>query len=514
MRHPFPRRPSPWPAVLLALLLLAPSAPRAEAQVEVGPNDFRISFVEGTGNPDFDAFDPAVAFNPIANEFLVVWQALHAPAACGPGFTGELEIFAQRVDAATGALLGAPVTVSDAGPPCDGRFEPADPAVDFNPGDEEYLVVWSGDDSLGGLVDNEMEIFGQRITAAGAETGANDFRISDMGGTGVTAFRAAEPAVAFDFNKEHYLVVWWGDDDVGALIDNEFEIFGQRLTAAGAETGANDFRISDMGDDGSTEYEAREPAVVYSTLSAEWLVVWTSDDNEGGVVNGETEIFGQRIDPFGAEVGDNDFRISQQGGSGDGTIDAANPDVALDTDTARYLVVWEGNPDDGVSIAREIFGQVLDSGGGEVGADFRISDLGGNSPDPIAFNARLPAAAYDSVDGEFLVAWSGDDNEGGQVAFEGEIYVQRLDRLGMELGANDFRISDMGGIGNTPFDGGIADLAAAAPANRFLAVWRGDDDVGGLADNEFEIFGQLLVVPRFADGFESGDTSEWTQTAP
>jgi hypothetical protein len=513
MRHPLRRR-SPWPTLLLALLLLPPSARRAEAQVEVGPNDFRISFVEGTGDPDFDAFDPAVAFNPVANEFLVVWQALHAPAACGPGFTGELEIFAQRVDAATGALLGAPVTVSDAGPPCDGRFEPADPAVDFNPGDDEYLVVWSGDDSVGGLVDNELEIFGQRLTAAGAETGANDFRISDMGGTGVTAFRAAEPAVAFDFNKEHYLVVWWGDDDVGALIDNEFEIFGQRLTAAGAETGANDFRISDMGDDGSTEYEAREPAVVYSTLSAEWLVVWTSDDNEGGVVNGETEIFGQRIDPFGAEVGDNDFRISQQGGSGDGNFDADNPDVTLDTDTGRYLVVWEGNPDDGVSVATEIFGQVLDSAGGEVGGDFRISDLGGNSPDPIQFNARLPAAAYDSADGEFLVAWSGDDNEGGQVAGEGEIYVQRLDRLGMELGANDFRISDMGGIGNPSYSGGFAALAAAAPAGRFLAVWRADDDVGGLVDNEFEVFGQLLVVPIFADGFESGDTTAWTQSLP
>ena len=46
----------------------------------------------------------------------------------------------------------------------------------------EFLVVWQGDDNSGSLVEGEEEIFGQRLNAAtGAAVGNNDFRISDMG---------------------------------------------------------------------------------------------------------------------------------------------------------------------------------------------------------------------------------------------------------------------------------------------------------------------------------------------
>ena len=47
-------------------------------------------------------------------------------------------------------------------------------------------------------------------------------------------------------------------------MNNEFEIFGQRLTAAGAGAGANDFRVSDMGPDGNPNYEAFTPSVAYN----------------------------------------------------------------------------------------------------------------------------------------------------------------------------------------------------------------------------------------------------------
>jgi hypothetical protein len=41
-------------------------------------------------------------------------------------------------------------------------------------------------------------------------------------------------------------------------------------------------------------------------------------------------------------------------------------------------------------------------------------------------------------------------------------------------------------------------------------VWTADDEMGGLVDNEFEIFGQRLGETLiFTDGFESGDVSGW-----
>ena len=49
--------------------------------------------------------------------------------------------------------------------------------------ENEYLVVWSGDDIEGvGLDEGEFEIFGQRLDENGTAQGTNDFRISDMDG--------------------------------------------------------------------------------------------------------------------------------------------------------------------------------------------------------------------------------------------------------------------------------------------------------------------------------------------
>ena len=150
-------------------------------------------------------------------------------------------------------------------------------------------MVWDGDDNTAPLVDNEFEIFGQRLDAAtGAEVGANDFRISDMGPDGNATFDAFDPAVAYNSLDNEYLVVWEADDNTAPLVDDEFEIFGQRLDAAtGAEVGANDFRLSDMGPDGSDDFDAFGPAVGLQRSNNEYLVVWSGDD----ATDGENEIW-------------------------------------------------------------------------------------------------------------------------------------------------------------------------------------------------------------------------------
>jgi hypothetical protein len=128
-----------------------------------------------------------------------------------------------------------------------------EPAIVYNTQGNEYLVVWRGDDNTAPLVDDELEIFGQRLSAAtGAAVGANDFRISDMGPDGDTLYAARRPAVAYLAQSNEYLVVWEGDDNTPPLVESESEIFGQHLNGAtGAEAGTNDFRLSDMGPDGT-----------------------------------------------------------------------------------------------------------------------------------------------------------------------------------------------------------------------------------------------------------------------
>ncbi len=413
----------------------------AQAQIEVGDNDFRISFT-GTLAGVPDATQAAIAYNPTDDEYLVVWSA--STVFAGPGLFDRRVILAKLIDASTGAISGGFSQVSTSSSP---SRRARSPAAVYNSAKNEFLVVWDEDDGAG-LVQGEFEIFGQILGSNLAHLG-DSFRISDMGGTGSNMFVAFAPAVAFNSVENEYLVVWNGDDNVGGLVDNEFEIFGQRLNEIGTAQGDNDFRISDMADNGDSAFDAFRPAVAFNGVENEYLVVWHGDDNVDGLVNLEDEIFGQRLDENGTAQGDNDFRISDAGGTGDNL-----------------------------------------------------------------FGASDPAVAFNSVENEYFVVWSSDDNAGGLVNNEHEIFGQRLNENGIAQGNNDFRISDMGGTGDISFDASHPAVAFSSARNQFLVVWEGDDDAGTLGDDDFEIFGQRLATPLFADGFESGDTSAWSAGVP
>lgn len=506
----------PRPARLAAVLTLglalvaAPSTPRVGE--EIGANDFLISDM-GTSNGDvsFLADSVAVAYNSTDNEYLVVWS--------GEDDTGDLadlerEIYGQRIDAATGAELGTnDFRISSMGADGNISFDADDPAVAYNPTDNEYLVVWRGDDDQNGLVDNELEIFGQRLDAeTGGPTGTDDFQISDMGGSnGDADFDATRPAVAYNATNGEYLVVWQADDTT----DNEVEIWGQRLTAStGAETGTNDFRISDMGPDANDAYDAADPDVVYNGTVNEYLVVWHGDDDTGSLADGENEIYGQRLDAVnGSPAGTNDFRISDMGASdGDTGFIGNSPAVAHDSVQDRYLVVWTGEDDTGLLVAgeREIFGQLLDAGGLETGTnDFRISDAGMDGDANV--DADAPDVGYTPALDEYLVIWRADDDAGSTVVDENEIYGQRIRAAsGEEVGTSDFRLSDMGPDGDTAYDPRDPAVAFGSVPNEFLAVWDGEDNVGDLVDNEREIFGQRVSASLF-DLFISGIRRGWRQ---
>jgi hypothetical protein len=338
---------------------LAQAAYPVTIDPEIGTNDFRIS--DMGGDELFDAFRPAVAYGSQDNEYLVVW---YGDDNTGSLVDEELEIFGQRVDAATGLPFGPDFRISDMGGTGDAAYDAYYPAVAYNSQANEYLVVWWGDDDTGSLVYGEFEIYGQRLSASGAEVGTNDFRISDMGGTGDADYDAYYPAVAYNSQDNEYLVVWQGDDDTGSLVNDEYEIYGQRLSATGGGLGTNDFRISDMGGTGNTTYNALYPAVAYNSQDNQYLVVWWGDDDTGSLVNEEFEIFGQRLNASGAEAGDNDFRLSDMGPDGNTTYAAAYPAVACNSQANEYLVVWHGDDNTSPLIDEEfeIFGQRFTGG--------------------------------------------------------------------------------------------------------------------------------------------------------
>jgi hypothetical protein len=316
----------------------------------------------------------------------------------------------------------------------------------------------------------------------GPEVGTNDFRISDAGGTGDANMDGLYPAVAYNSTNNEYLVVWQASDTDAGLAGGEKEIFGQRINAAtGAEVGTNDFRISDAGGTGDRFIEPWHPAVAYNSTNNEYLVVWHADDTDAGIDDNENEIFGQRIDANGNEVGANDFRISD---AGDGPpndmgaeVDAVWPGVAYNSTNNEYLVVWEADDTDAAGVVDnewEIFGQRIYGDrtlGDEVGTnDFRISDAGGSGD--ADREAHYPAVAYNRTSNQYLVVWNADDTDAGLAPFEDEIFGQRINgATGVEVGTNDFRISDAGGTGGIVSEVWRPAVAYNSTNNEYLVVW-------------------------------------------
>jgi hypothetical protein len=495
---------------LAAPLLLLLSSPAAAVD-EIGPDDFRLSAMGGIGDTAYQARTPAVAYNPDDDEYLVVWAGDTDQPPFGDGLWG---IFGQRIDAATGDEVGPDdfaITGVIDGDPGSGLFRPA---VAYNPDQGEYLVTWTGNTGL--CCGGDYEVYARRVSAAGVPIGA-PVQVSQMvDPINTHILDAFNSAVAYNPTAGEYLVVWEGDDMDEGRVDEEFEIFGQRLSATAAEIGTNDFRISGMGPNGSTFYDAREPDVVYNPVDDEYLVVWNADDDAPPHADNEYEVYVQRLDgATGAELGEDDRRITSLGPPGDDNFLVTAPMVAHDPFRDEYLVVFVGAAFAPAPFQwdLEIFGQRLDASGAEIGADdFRLTDIGGDST---AYDAELPDVVFDTATGSYLVAFHADDDVGGQVDGELEIHVQELSGQGVEVGPNDDRVSDMGTLGSFQYQAFAAAIACSAPRGDCLVVWHGDDPGGGQVDHEFEIFGQLLRgAGVFGDGFESGDTSAWSATAP
>jgi hypothetical protein len=362
---------------------------------EIG-GDFCISFMGADGDPDFDAFNPSVAYNSTDDQYLVVWSGDH-------GLDGEFEIWGQRLD--DSPLLDAPFQISEMGPISSTLYGAFNPVVAYNSTENQYLVVWEADDDSGGLLDDEFEIWARRLTATGELIDADNQRISDMGGIGDADYDAHHPDLVYNSSDNQYMVVWEGDDTTAGMVNDEFEIWGQRLDAALGELSANDFRISETGD-------ANHPAVAYNSTNNQYFVVWDT--------SGKFEIYGQRLSANGDKIGTKGFHLSDSGDGVNTNYDALNPAVLYESATNQYMVVWQD--DELGAFDFEIWGQRLDAATGNMyGFDTRLSDMGAVSSKDYA--AKTPAIVYSGEsNNQYLIVWSGDDTTDDEF----EIWGQRF----------------------------------------------------------------------------------------
>jgi len=381
----------------------------------------RVSVMGRDGDFDFQAADPAVVWNARDNLYLVVWWG---DDDADPLVDNEFEIFGQFLTG-KGELMGDRIRISFMGPKGSTAYRAQHPDVAYNPTDNEYLVVWSGEHDKSPLVDNEFEIFAQRISANGLLEDSM-IRVSFMGDDAQSdhgqraAFGAINPRIAWNSEMHQYLAVWSADDDTPPLVDNEAEIFGRILDRQANPTG-NQQRLSFMGPDGNPDFRAGGPDV--AAAGDEFFVVWYGDDNTGALVDNENEVYGRRVSAADAAPLGDQLRISQAGGTGQTFFSAIDPRVGFNPESKNYFVVWRANS---LMVGKyDIFGRRVSIGGTVIdNDDLRVSAMGpADDPD---FTAFSPALAANSKSGSYLVTWNGDDDIPPLIDGETEIFGQFL----------------------------------------------------------------------------------------
>ncbi len=394
-------------------------------------------------------------------------------------------------------MQGTRTRVSNMGPDGNTSFNAtAGTAVAYNSTNNEYFTVWQGDDNTSPLVDNELEIFGQRTNANTGATVGSRLRISFMGTNGLTTFKGATPSIAYNATNNEYLVVWSGDHNSGSLVLTEFEIWGQRIDAATGTLTGSMFRISTMGPDGNLNFDATVPDVSWNATNNEYMVVWLSDDNTSPLVDNEFEIYGQRVSNTGTLSGSR-IRVSTMGPDGSTLYAAATPAIAWNATNNQYLVVWHGDDNTSplVDNENEVFGQLLTNTGGLSGSRIRISTMGPNGN--TGYSGVNADVAYNGDDNEYLVVWQGDDNTAPLVDNEIEIFGQRVGATGT-LSGSRIRISDMGPDGNISYAANVPKVIYHPAIREYWVVWQGDDNATSV-DNETEIFMQRITASTGAE---------------
>lgn len=342
----------------------------------------------------------------------------------------------------------APISLDGSGAPSEILLE-APAATTKTEG--EFFVAWGG----------SLEVASQRYNA---DSGA----IGSLETLATSSERRTHPSIATNDADEQLVV--WADDNGGA------HIAGQRIASDGSPI-AHDFQVN-SGTAGTDR-----PAIAWNPKSQEFLVVWESDTSSG-TDNDNRSIQGRRLASDGTPMA-TDFQIN--------TITAGDqnhPEVSPIFDQEDFLVVWQSttsSQDD--NSGRSIQSRRI-TAAGPMGNDFQLNTY-------TTDDQKDPDIAVDPTWGGILVTWQSQGSWGTDNS-SWSVQARRLDPNATPQEA-EFQVNEI--TANLQYG---AKVAAHPESKEFMVVW---------SDTE-RIFAKRFAAEAFpfADGFESGDTSSWSET--
>lgn len=317
-------------------------------------NEIQISLPT---TPECDRYKPAVAYNSLHDEYLVVWH--------NEWLSGHHDIYARRVSA-TGQLLSW-FSVSA------GTNNRTEPAVAYNATNDEYLVVWRYNANGDGAT---YEIWGKTIAWNGAYQNS-EFQIITWANR---TFR--KPEVVWNNLRNEYFVVWSAFDATTSLAT---DVAHAILASDGTKL---------FGTIISSADHPHQADVTFNNSTDEYLVVWRYMSGSQGNIRGArvSANTGVVISPPGeiilsSESNDEQFPVVTTNGGN------------------RYLAVWQT----WVSGDWDIHGKELDSDGNVLVTQYLIAILWG-------YDEMYPdVAARLGPDRDYLVTWQKSTTSGEQI---------------------------------------------------------------------------------------------------
>ena len=302
---------------------------------------------------------------------------------------------------------------------------------------------------------------------------------------------AQSASIAYNPEDNEYLVVW--ETDALTEAKGIRDIYGQRLNGSTGQPIGINLRISNLSD-GGKDRNSNEPAAVYNSTSHEYLVVWHGSGLYG-TEDKVSEIYGQRLSREGKELG-GDFRVSNTTDLGKVNTSfvrtSAQADVAWNSVSNQYLVVWKGmgQPEDVVKM--EIYGQLLKANGDALGNDFRISETTNQGTN---FHTDAPAVAYGSSNNQYLVVWSG----GFKTESQSEVWGRGITEKGSVLAGGDFLISQLSINVSANRHANSPDVVYNNTANEYLVVFQANILPGEAELEVNEICGQRVNAAKLSE---------------
>jgi hypothetical protein len=246
------------------------------------------------GHPTKDGFQPAVAYDPPDDRYLVVFIVDSA------GNGSNMDLFGRFIP------WQGPSAQDASFPIITWPTHQWQPQVAYGRAVEQFLVVWSNEDQSGAI---PMYISGKRIQAAdGSFPGGagSDATISS------TSQNRVNPAVAYNLSRNEYLVVY----------DNGLDIFGTRYTGSLDHDFGGEFPIAGWPD------AERQPDIAACAAADQYLVTWQS--LQGGT---NEAVYARFVSGDGAPG--SVHPIDDTTGA---EIEAR---IACDDEGTHYLVAWQ-----------------------------------------------------------------------------------------------------------------------------------------------------------------------------